>query len=501
MRSRVPALVLLATVLLVPTVARASHGETMLDAAVIQSRIDAASPGAVVVVPSGEYHGNLVVDRAITLRGEGRPLIHGDGTGSVILVSGDGAVVEGFGVANSAVGPVGGPAGIRIEADGVVVQDNIVEDTYMGIALFGSKSAEIVDNVVLGREGAAIQDEGHATDPNAGDGVSSSRADTAGTDQTRASSGHVYGGDGISLWNCTGVLVRGNLVDGARDGVYMSFGTDILIDTNHVRGSRYAIHSMFAKNLTAAENLFEHNLSGVVLMYGGPVLLLRNEVRDNTSASTGFGMLLKDVFGVDAVENAFVGNRIGIQIDGPAGDMEHRIVVHGNTIAMNQFGVALYPSAHAFFYRNSFVENTVQVVALGNGVAGKNTWTYEGAGNYWSNYRGYDLGGEGLGDTPHHEGGTVERLMARAPVLQALASGPAFSLLRAVEDRWIEHRPVVTDTLPLMRPESPALDDGATGSGASVALGAAGLLVSALAIAILVAFRRPLRRGRVSHAV
>ena len=320
-------------------------------------------------------------------------------------------------------------------------------------------------------------------------------------DPATTSLGRVSRGDGISLWNCTGVLVRDNLVDGTRDGIYMSFGTDILIDTNRVRDSRYASHSMYAKNLTAAENLFERNLSGVVLMYGGPVLLLRNEIRDSASPATGFGVLLKDVFGTEVVENVLVGNRIGVQVDGPAGDTEHRIVVHGNTIAMNQFGVALYPSAHAFFYRNSFVENTVQVVALGNGVAGKNTWTYEGTGNYWSNYRGYDLGGEGLGDMPHHEGGTVERLMAQAPVLQALASGPAFSLLRAVEDRWIEHRPVVTDTLPLMRPESPALDDETRGGGASVALGGIGLLVTALAVAVLVAFRRPIRRGRASHAV
>lgn len=476
-------------------------GQTeMRDAAEIQARIDAASPGAVIVIAPGTYHGNLVVDTAVTLRGEGRPVIHGDGTGSVILVTGDGVTIEGLQVEHSSVGPVGGPAGIRVEADDVVITDNVVQDTYMGIALFGSRSAKIVGNVVRGREDAAIDDEGHATSSDGSD-EASVQPGMAGMDHATTPSGRVYRGDGISLWNCTGVLVRENLVDGTRDGIYMSFGTDILIDTNHVQDSRYAIHSMYAKNLTAAENLFERNLSGVVLMYGGPVVLLRNEVRDSTSPATGFGVLLKDVFGTEAVENVIVGNRIGIQVDGPAGDTEHRIVVHGNTIAMNQFGVALYPSAHAFFYRNSFVENTVQVVALGNGVAGKNTWTYEGAGNYWSNYRGYDLGGEGLGDMPHHEGGTVERLMAQAPVLQALASGPAFSLLRAVEDRWVDHRPVVTDTLPLMRPESPALGDGPPGGGAPLALGAIGLLVSALAIAVLVAFRRPARRGGVRHAV
>ena len=201
------ALALVVTASLAPTVAaRASHGGEMLDAAEIQTRIDAASPGAVIVVPSGEYHGNLVVDRAITLRGEGRPLIHGDGTGSVILVSGDGAVIDGFRVANSAVGPVGGPAGIRVEADGVLVQDNVVEDTYMGIAAFGASRLKVVDNVVRGRQSAAMGAEGHAADPAATEdqGQELEAAADAGHEHSAAAaaSGRVYRGDGISLWNC-----------------------------------------------------------------------------------------------------------------------------------------------------------------------------------------------------------------------------------------------------------------------------------------------------------
>jgi nitrous oxidase accessory protein NosD len=170
---------------------------------------------------------------------------------------------------------------------------------------------------------------------------------------------------------------------------------------------------------------------------------------------------------------------------------------------MNRFGVSLYPSAHATFTGNSFVENTVQVVAQGHGVAGKNTWYDDGMGNYWSDYRGYDITGEGLGDVPHHEGGTVEHLMVESPVLQALASGPAFGLLRAVEDRWIEHEPVVVDPLPILEPVSPMLAEEGSGGPAAAVMGALGLAAVGAAAAVLVALRRPLRRGsrgRVRHA-
>lgn len=478
---------------LLPTQAAAFHEEggegPHLDAGEIQERIDAASPGALIVVPAGTYHGNLTIDVPVTLRGEGRPLLFGDGTGSVVTVTAPDVTMTGLRVANSGVGPVGGPAGIRLEAgaDRTTVQDAIVEDTYMGIAVFGARGVRIVDNVVRGREGAVITDEGHVT------------GGTGEGGEVPTIGGRILRGDGISLWNAEDVLVRDNVVEHARDGIYMSFGTNILLDRNRIAGSRYAIHSMYATDLVVAESVLEDNLSGAVMMYGGPVLLLRNEIRGSSSPSTGFGILLKDVFGCEAVENVLVGNRIGVQIDGPATEGERGIVIHGNTIALNQFGVSLYPSARATFYRNSFVENTVQVVAQGHGVAGKNTWSHDGVGNYWSGYRGYDLAGEGVGDMPHMEGGTVEQLMVRAPVLQALASGPAFGLLRAVEDRWVEHEPVVVDHLPLMRPASPSLEDGVTGGSATAVTAGVGVAALFLAGAVLMSFRRPIGRGRASR--
>ena len=294
--------------------------------------------------------------------------------------------------------------------------------------------------------------------------------------------------------------MRDNVVEDSRDGIYMSFGTSIILDRNRIVESRYAIHSMYAEDLTAVENAFEGNLSGAILMYGGPVLMLRNRVVDSDSASTGFGLLLKDVFGADVVENLFVSNRIGIQIDGPAGDTEHAIVIRRNTVATNRFGVSLYPTAHAVFSGNSFVENAVQVVAQGDGVSGKNTWYDDGMGNYWSDYRGYDLTGEGLGDVPHHEGSVVEGLVVETPALEALASGPAFGLIRAVEDRWVEHEPIAVDHLPLMSPVSPPFEEAAGGAAGPVLAGV-GFAAVALALSVLLAFRRPSRRGRASLAI
>lgn len=458
----------------------ASGSQPVRDAAEIQARIDAASPGATIVVEPGVYRGHLVVDKAVALRGEGRPLIDGGGEGSVITVTGDGAVVEGLEVRGSGAGPVGAPAGIRVEADGVLVRGNVIRDSYLGIAAYGAEGLKVVGNRIQGRARATVGDEAHAVSP-----------DEHPEGHPGSGAGDLRG-DGISLWDVEGGIVRGNVIEHVRDGVYLSYGSRILVDRTVVRSSRYAVHSMFAADLTVVECSFDGNLSGVVLMYGGPALLLRNGIRDSTSASTGLGVLLKDVAGADVVENVIVGNRVGIQVDGPLGTSGVELRVRGNTVALNRFGVALFPSAEVTFSRNSFVENGVQVVAAGAGGGRNSTWYDDGLGNLWSDYRGYDLTGEGLGDVPYVGGGSVERLLVRAPVLEALASGPALQLLRAVEDRWVERRPIVEDPLPLMSPVSPPLASGPRGLLAPALLGAGGLALTALALAVLRAARRPM---------
>jgi nitrous oxidase accessory protein len=456
----------------------------------IQARIDAAAPGEVVHVEAGMYHGNLLVDVPVVLHGMGRPVIQGDGTGSVLTVSAPGVVVSGLLIRGSGPGPVGGPAGVRVEAggDGAVIRDLVVEDSYYGIAVFGASGVEIVDNAIRGRVKAAIGDEGHAIDPDVDT--------TSGHEEHGVAPGVFSRGDGISLWDANDALVRGNEISAARDGVFLSFGRNVLIDRNRVSDSRYALHSMFTLELTIAENVFERNLSGAVMMYGGPALVVRNRIVDSGSPSTGFGALLKDVGGVELAENVLTGNRVGIQVDGPPVTAAGEVRIYRNTVALNRFGVSLYPSARATLFANSFVENAVQVIGQGTGVAGKNTWVFEGTGNHWSDYRGYDLAGDGFGDVPYVAGGAVEGILRRTPVLEALSSGPAFRLLRAVGDRWIDRAPVVEDHRPLMRPVSPAASAAGPSTSASAALGAGGLAVVVLAGLVVAGLRRPIRRRR-----
>jgi len=435
----------------------------------LQDRLSRTPSGGTLTVQPGVYRGALVIDRQVTMVGVGHPVIQGDGTGTVLTIRAAGTIVSDLMIEGSGPGPVDNPAGVSIEANRVVVKDLHIRDTYTGIWVEGAEDAQVAGNVIEGRETVAVSGETPALmdDEMAGMPMGSARG------KARAGPG-----DGVSLFNAIRPVVAGNTMSNVRDGVYLSYGSGTRIECNSVVGSRYAMHSMYGKDVTVSENLFTTNQSGPVMMYGGPVTLDRNTIREQHSAATGFGVLLLDVGGARLLRNIIVSNRVGLQVEGPMGD-PRRTAVELNTIALNQVGVGLYPTADAVLSQNSFVENTVQVLGLGpDGGGGSSTWSRDGVGNYWSDYRGFDQSGGGIGEIPHVEGATAGRLLAGDPTLLALATSPAFSLLRAVEQRSAGQHPVVVDPSPMVDPRSPSLPSSTTHAALGTGLvGATSLVI------------------------
>ena len=297
-------------------------------------------------------------------------------------------------------------------------------------------------------------------------------------------------GDGIWLFNAARATVRDCVLDTVRDGIYVSFGHDQVLVGNQILDSRYAVHNMYARNLTIDANTLRGNLSGIVMMYGGPVAVTGNTITDSGSGSTGFGAIVKDVGGVTLRGNVLADNRIGLDVDDAGRTVGAATLVDGNTIALNQVGVLLVPSADATFTSNAFIENTTQVVLNGTGET-QATWASGDVGNYWSDYGGFDAQGDGTGDLPYVRSGRTAQLIAANPLLLALASGPAFRLLMSVEDRWAPTDPTVDDPYPMTQPLSPQM--AAASSAPLLPLWIPGALMIAVGIGLL----RGARRGKV----
>ncbi len=158
---------------------------------------------------------------------------------------------------------------------------------------------------------------------------------------------------------------------------------------------------------------------------------------------------------------------------------------------MNQIGVELMTASTATLTENGFVENTVQVVTDGKMHAIE--WSLDGVGNYWSNYKGDDSDGDGIGDVAFVQGGTIAHTLTRSPVILALASGPGFRLLQAVEDRWAPENPVALDQHPLMDRHSPDVTGELRPPPAPPWFGISGGVVALASCWVLFRSRRPRR--------
>lgn len=412
--------------------------------------VDAAAAGALILVPPGSYLVHLVIDRPMTLIADGDVLLDGGGRGTVVTILADDVTLRGFKIAHTG-GQVEDAAAVKtMNASRVTIEGNTLEDFYTGISVNGGRAVRVIDNELIG-SGQVAAGGGHAA------------AERAAPYSTAAAvvdphAGHGTGlgpsgqGDGIGVWTAVGVLVRENRIRDVRDAIYLNYADEVLVDSNVIDRSRYGVHAMFGRGVVVFGNTARRNLSGLVFMYTSEVLAGRNVLVDARSAGTGYGIVLKDVSGVRIAENLVARNRVGLQVEG----VEHRLVTEAvvvrNRIAANDIGVALMATADLAFAANDFDDNLTQVLALEAGVEDHNEWANGGTGNTWSDYAGFDLTGDGVGDVPYTTGGAEQVLITADPALAVFRLSPALAILDAAQAVWESARePVVRDEFPRLR--------------------------------------------------
>jgi nitrous oxidase accessory protein len=290
-------------------------------------------------------------------------------------------------------------------------------------------------------------------------------------------------GDGIRLWYSPGSLIEGNVVQRSRD-VVMWFSDDVMLRGNVVTHGRYGLHFMYSNRNVLEGNRLERNSVGAFLMYSAD-LALRGNIFAHSRGPSGYGVGLKDMDGVVAEDNLFIGNRIGVYLDNSPAAVDVYADFVRNVFAFNDMGMAFQPSvSRNRLSDNTFLDNLEQVAVLGRGDFSGNQFTVDGRGNLWSDYRGYDIDGDGVGDLPHRAESLFENLMDREPKLRMFLYSPAQQAidLAARALPVVKPRPKFEDARPLMQPVALRVQPpAATGGGAMAALAAALLGIAALA--------------------
>ena len=112
----------------------------------IQDAINDASAGDTILVYSGVYYENVVVDKSVILKGIGNPIVDAGGEGNAIILSVDVITVEGFNVTNS--GSSWWDAGIEVISSNNNITGNNVCNMYRGIALSSCNNNTITGNTL-----------------------------------------------------------------------------------------------------------------------------------------------------------------------------------------------------------------------------------------------------------------------------------------------------------------------------------------------------------------
>jgi len=209
---------------------------------------------------------------------------------------------------------------------------------------------------------------------------------------------------------------------------------------NRIHHSRYGTHYM-----NSYFNVWEGNES--YLNRGGLALMdVRNQdVRNNIAwGNSDHGIMLRSIQDSVIENNVVAGNTRGFVIY----DAEY-ITLRGNLVVDNQVGVHLSASSsHNIVEANDFIANHEQVKY----VAASDVFWGVKAGNYWSNYLGWDRDGNGRGDIPYEANDMVDRLTWKHPMMRLLLGSPAVQTLRLISRQFpLLRAPSVVDPSPNMQ--------------------------------------------------
>jgi nitrous oxidase accessory protein len=216
---------------------------------------------------------------------------------------------------------------------------------------------------------------------------------------------------------------------------------------------------MYCDDNLVENNRLESNSVGAFLMYSRR-LTLRHNIFANNRGPSGYGIGLKDLDGVEATDNLFSGNRVGMYFDNSPWSVDVSQHFTHNLFAHNDIGLLFTPSVKRnYFSQNSFIDNLEQVGLTGSGDFNGNGSTVAGQGNFWSDYTGYDANSDGLGDLPYLSKSLFENMMDKNPELRLFQFSPVQQAIQLAAQAFpiFQPKPKFSDEAPLMKPVIPTV--------------------------------------------
>ncbi|WP_198949331.1 nitrous oxide reductase family maturation protein NosD [Halovibrio salipaludis] len=385
-----------------------------------------AEKGDTLKLEPGLFRGHYRIDTPLTLEGSPGTILDGNGDGTILTIAAPEATVQDLLLRNSGRNLTDHESAIFIETPGrnTHIRRNRILAQGFGIWVDSAPDVLVERNRITGNTDIRSQDRGN----------------------------------GIHLHHVNGAMIRDNTVCHARDGIYINVSDGNTLAENRLCNQRYGIHYMYSNSNTVRGNQSWGNRTGYALMQSTRLDVIHNRSENDK----GYGLLLNYITQSTLRDNTAVRIQSSTtpggteSIEGGEGKAlfiynSQKNRIHGNTLAQTAVGIHMTAgSENNEIHGNSLISNRTQVKYVSNRAQ---EWSKEGRGNYWSDYMGWDINDDGIGDVPYEPNDAVDRILWTYPMARVLMNSPAVELMRWVQSAFPILKPQgVKDSHPLMRP-------------------------------------------------
>ncbi len=340
----------------------------------ITSALVNASTGDKIYVYSGVYVENPVLNKSVSLVGQGKDstIIDGNRTGDVLRITADDACITGFTIKQS--GLASEFCGIAISTSrGVNISHNIIRDNYYGVKLDYSDNNTLMHNQVFNNT------YGITVGASAGNLISENAVFL-----------NTY--TGISCANSINITIASNNISANDLGIVLLISTNNTLMANDLHSNNVAGIYTFNStgNLVVDNSLFSNKDFGIWMSDSKSNYVEENRINSNDR----FGVYLTNSTANIIWKNSYAANKqFGIRLDESPNN-----TVASNTITETGVrGLLLFYSDGNRIFHNNLVNNTGSITSINS----TNFFDNGSEGNYWQEYDGSDAEQDGIGDTPH----------------------------------------------------------------------------------------------------
>ncbi|WP_241242337.1 nitrous oxide reductase family maturation protein NosD [Thalassotalea sp. G2M2-11] len=387
----------------------------------LQQVLDNASNGDEIVLNKGTYRGNFVIKHSIQLTGKAGAVIDAQGQGHALLLQNSDITIKNLRIINWGDDLTEQNAGIYSDnqASNIVISHNQLKGDGFGIWLQKATRAKVIGNTIQGNTALRSADRGN----------------------------------GIQLASVKESIIAENETSKVRDGIYVQASQNNTIEKNTMHDLRYGIHYMYSYDNSILNNLAYNTRAGYAMMSSRRLKIAHNK----SFQSEDYGFLLNYI-----TQSTISHNYVKDVWTKP----EHKVLGRDgkglfvynsgyNTISHNlvdtaEIGIHLTAGSEKVkIFGNSFINNPLQVKYVSNK---KQEWSYQQQGNFWSNYLGWDMNSDDIGDVIFEPNDGIDKLVWQYPEMKMLMDSPAVIILRWVQRQFpVLKPPGVKDSFPLMR--------------------------------------------------